>query len=199
MSKQTKESRKMKELIRIGVFSALWIVAAFLIAFTIGFLPPVLLVLPCILGVLGGIIYTVMLSKLSIRGGIFIPTLLLGLCLFTMAPYGMMFYCTAIGGMIGEILYGIAGKGTKKAAMAGTSCAILGLALGEYIPFIWMQDAYHVLMEGEDPGMMEIAQWCMDNVSVFVMIILCVLAVVFTCLGVLWGNKIAKKRLANEQ
>ena len=114
MSNQTKESRKLKDLIRIGVFSALWVVIGFLVAFTIGFFPPILLVLPCILGIIGGIVYVVMLSKLTIPGGIFISSCLLGVCLFTMAPYGMMFFCTVGGGLIGEILYSVLGRRTTK-------------------------------------------------------------------------------------
>ena len=70
MRNQTKESRRLKDLIRIGVFSALWVVIGFLVAFTIGFFPPILLVLPCVLGIIGGIVYVVMLSKLTIPGGI---------------------------------------------------------------------------------------------------------------------------------
>lgn len=38
------------------------------------------------------------------------PSLLLGLCLFTMVPYGMLCICATVGGVIGEILYQAAGK-----------------------------------------------------------------------------------------
>ena len=74
-----------------------------------------------------------------------------------------------------------------------------GLALGEYIPFIWMQDAYRTMLANDDSGLMEVAEWCMNIVSVPVMILLCVVTVVLTCLGVLWGNKIVKKRLSNAE
>ena len=184
MRNQTKESRRLKDLIRIGVFSALWVVIGFLVAFTIGFFPPILLVLPCVLGIIGGIVYVVMLSKLTIPGGILISSFLLGICLFTMAPYGMMFFCTVAGGVIGEILYSVLGRRTTKATMVGSSFALVGLALGEYIPF---------------SGLLEIAEWCMNIVSVPVMIVLCVATVILTCLGVLWGNKIVKKRLSNAE
>lgn len=86
MSAKKKESSKIKELVRIGMFSALWIAVSWAIACSIAFFAPVLLVLPCILAVFGGLIYTVLLSKLEIKGGIIIPSLLLGLCLFTMVP-----------------------------------------------------------------------------------------------------------------
>ena len=199
MRNQTKESRKLKDLIRIGVFSALWVVIGFLVAFTIGFFPPILLVLPCILGIIGGIVYVVMLSKLTIPGGIFISSCLLGVCLFTMAPYGMMVFCTRGRGWLGEILYSVLARRTTKATMVGSSFALVGLALGEYIPFIWMQDAYRTMLANDDSGLMEVAEWCMNIVSVPVMILLCVVTVVLTCLGVLWGNKIVKKRLSNAE
>lgn len=199
MSDQTKESRKLKAFIRIGVFSALWVVIGFLVAFTIGFFPPILLVLPCILGIIGGIVYVVMLSKLTIPGGILISSCLLGVCLFTMAPYGMMFFCTVAGGLIGEILYSALGRRTTKAAMVGSAAALVGLALGEYIPFIWLQEAYRTMLANDGSGLMEVAEWCMNIVSVPVMILLCAVTAVLTCLGVLWGNRIVKKRLSNAE
>ena len=182
MRNQTKESRRLKDLIRIGVFSALWVVIGFLVAFTIGFFPPILLVLPCVLGIIGGIVYVVMLSKLTIPGGILISSFLLGICLFTMAPYGMMFFCTVAGGVIGEILYSVLGRRTTKATMVGSSFALVGLALGEYIPFIWMQDAYRSMLVNDDSGLLEIAEWCMNIVSVPVMIVLCVATVILLSL-----------------
>ena len=63
MSAKKKESSKIKGLVRIGVFSALWIAVSWAIACSIAFFAPVLLVLPCILAVFGGLIYTVLLSK----------------------------------------------------------------------------------------------------------------------------------------
>lgn len=195
MSSRTKESRKLKDLIRIGVFSALWIVVAFLVAFTIGFFPPVLLVMPCILGLIGGIIYSVMLSKLTIPGGIIISSILLGLCLFTMAPYGLMCICTVIGGIIGEILYALLKDKTKVASAIGASCALVGLGLGEYIPFIWLQSAFKTLLESETSGTAEIGGWCMEIINPGIMLLLCAITVALTFLGSMWGRKIMKKRM----
>lgn len=186
MSKQ-KQSKTLRQLIRIGVFSALWIVIGFLLAFTIAFLPPVLLVLPCILGLIGGVIYMVMLSKLTIPGGIVISSGLLGICLFSMVPYGMMFFCTLAGGLMGEILYKVLGRGTLKAAMVGSSFALLGLALGEYIPFVFMQDAWRTMLADDTAGTAPVAEWCMSITTVPVMILLCVITVLLTCLGCFWG------------
>ena len=93
MSKQSKNSRVLRDLIRIGVFSALLIVVEFIIACTVGYIPFVMLtIMPCVLGCVSGIIYIVMLSKLTIHGGILIGSTLFGLCMINMAPYGFMFF-----------------------------------------------------------------------------------------------------------
>ena len=59
-----KESTKIRNFIRIGVFTALWIVVSWIFACTMAFIPAVLLVLPCVLAVAGGAILEVMQSKL---------------------------------------------------------------------------------------------------------------------------------------
>ena len=45
------------------------------------------------------------------------------------------------------------------------------------------------MLVNDDSGLLEIAEWCMNIVSVPVMIVLCVATVTLTCLGVLWGIK----------
>ena len=156
MATKTKESKKIRDFIRIGIFTALWIAMGWIIACTIGFFPPILVILPCILAVAGSVIYVVLLSKMNTRGGIFIPSFIFGLCLFTMVPYGMLFICTAIGGLLGEIVYDTAGKKSDKAKAVGISLPMVGLALGEYIPLCYMKEAFKALYEGSftsDVGM----------------------------------------------
>ncbi len=197
MSNQTKESRKLKDLIRIGVFTALWIAVGWGIACTIGFFPPVLVVLPCILAVAGGLIYVVMLSKLNIRGGIFIPSFIFGLCLFTMVPYGMLFICTSVGGLLGELIYDTAGKNSNKAKIIGISMPMIGLALGEYIPLCYMEEAFKKLYEGSFTS--DIGMKVIELLSTQLAIVLTAVTVVCAILGCLWGNKIVKKRLSNAE
>ena len=197
MSNQTKESRKLKDLIRIGVFTALRIAVGWVIACTIGFFPPVLVVLPCILAVAGGLIYVVMLSKLNIRGGIFIPSFIFGLCLFTMVPYGMLFICTSVGGLLGELIYDTAGRNSNKAKIIGISMPMIGLALGEYIPLCYMEEAFKKLYEGSFTS--DIGMKVIELLSTQLAIVLTAVTVVCAILGCLWGNKIVKKRLSNAE
>lgn len=194
MSKKTKESKKVKGLVRIGVFSALWIAVSWLIACTIAFFAPVLLVLPCILALFGGLIFTTLLSKLEVPGGILVPSLLLGLCLFTMVPYGMLCICATAGGVIGEILYQAAGKENRMIANVAVSIAMLGLAFGEYIPMGFMRDAFNSMYA--DHFTEGVSRKAMEMMNTPVIFILCVLTVVIAILGCLWGQRIADKRLA---
>ena len=192
MSKRRKESKKINGLIRIGVFSALWIAVSWLIACTIAFFAPVLLVLPCILALFGGMIYTVLLSKLEIAGGILVPSLLLGLCLFTMVPYGMLCICAALGGLIGEIVYQLAGKANRIVADIAISIAMLGLALGEYIPMRFMRGAFNAMYE--DHFTEGVSKQAMSMMNTPVVIVLCVLTVILAIAGCVWGQRIVSKR-----
>lgn len=193
--RKKKNSNVLRGLIRIGIFSALWVVASFLIACTIGFLPPILIVMPCVLGIVGGIIYMAMFSKLEIKGGIVISSALLGICLFTMAPYGMMFFCTLAGGIIGEVLMSVIGKDKFIGKAIGSSMALLGLAFGEYIPFICMREAYTALYADSSFGTGPILDKVMNAVNVPVMIILLIATVICTFLGCCIGDNIVKKHL----
>lgn len=194
MTKKNKESKKISDLIRIGIFSALWIAMGWLIACTIGFFPPILVVLPCVLAVAGALIYIVLLSKVNIRGGIFIPSFLFGLCLFTMVPYGMLFICTSTGGLIGEIIYITAGKKSNAAKMIGVTFPMVGMALGEYIPFCWMQEAFKTFYADSFSSPSGIA--AMEMVNIPIAIVLTAVTVICSILGCLWGKKIVARRLA---
>ena len=180
MANKPKESKKIRDLIRIGIFTALWIAVGWIIACTIGFFPPILVILPCILAVAGSVIYVVLLSKMNTRGGIFIPS----------------FICTSIGGLLGEIIYDTAGKKSTKAKAAGISLPMVGLALGEYIPLCYMKEAFKELYEGSftsDVGMKAI-----ELLSTPLAIVLTVMTLICAILGYLWGRKIVVKRLDNQ-
>ena len=118
-----------------------------IIGCTVGFFPPIMLALPCILAIFGALILVVMLSKITIRGGIFdffIPVRYLPVFY---GPYGLMFICTFVGGIIGEILYDTVGKNNHAGKIIGVVCPMLGLALDEYIPLCYMQDAFRLFMQ----------------------------------------------------
>lgn len=193
---KNKESKKIRDLIRIGIFSALWIAVGWLIACTIGFFPPILVVLPCILSIAGSLIFVVLMSEVNIRGGIFIPSFLFGLCLFTMVPYGMLFICISIGGLMGEAIYDTAGKKSSSAKIIGIVFPMLGMALGEYIPLCYMQEAFQALYA--DSFTSPVGMAAIEILNTPLAIVLTVVTVICAILGCLWGKKIVAKRLENQ-
>ena len=196
MAAKTKESKKIRDLIRIGVFSALWIAVSWIIACTIGFFPPILMALPCILSIAGALILVVMLSKVNIRGGILISSFLFGLCLFSMVPYGLLFICIFAGGIIGEIIYNAAGKNSSAGKMVGITFPMIGLALGEYIPLCYMQDAFRSFYA--DKFTSPVGDAAMEIINTPLVIVLVVGTIICSVLGCLWGKKIVAKRMTNQ-
>lgn len=196
MTTKTKESKKIRDLIRIGVFSALWIAVSWIIGCTVGFFPPIMLALPCILAVAGTLILVVMLSKVNIPGGILISSFLFGICLFSMVPYGLMFLCTFAGGIIGEIIYDTIGKKSNTGKVIALSFPMFGLALGEYIPLCYMQEAFKSFYADRITG--SVADSSMELINTPLVIVLTVITVICAIFGYLWGKKIVAKRMANQ-
>ena len=196
MATKTRESKKIRDLIRIGIFTALWIAVGWVIACTIGFFPPILVILPCILAVAGSVIYVVLLSKLNTRGGILFRLLSLASAYLRWFPMGCCLFCTSIGGLLGEIIYDTAGKKSDKAKAVGISLPMIGLAIGEYIPLCYMKEAFKALYEGSftsDVGMKAI-----ELLSTPLAIVLTVVTLICAILGYLWGRRIVIKRLATQ-
>ncbi len=159
MSSKTKGSKKLRDLIRVGVFSALWIAVGWIIGCTVGFFPPIMLALPCILAIFGALILVVMLSKITIRGGILISSFLFGICLFSMAPYGLMFICTFVGGIIGEILYDTVGKNNHAGKIIGVVCPMLALRSVNTYRCAICRTLSRLFMQNGLPGTWQMPAW----------------------------------------
>ena len=183
----------IKNLITIGIFNALLLVAFWIIACTIGFFPPILLVLPIILGLVGGTIFMLMIAKAPMKGAFIISGALMGSTLITMAPKAIMFWGILAGGFVGELLFNLIGRNKFIAAVSGFASIMLGYALGEYIPFVYMQDTYIALYKTKTTGTLPIVQQCLEIMNPNLMIILCIITVTASILGCLWGKKLLHK------
>lgn len=205
MNTKNKESKKIRALIRIGIFSALWIAVGWALGCSIGFFPPVLMILPCLLAILGSMILVVMQSKMKMGGGIVIPSFLFGLCLFSMAPYGLMFFFTFGGGIIGEVIYTITKRKNSNSPlnagfMIGIMFPMLGLALGEYIPLCYMKEAYRVAYAGSvTENVLESMFNLFEKLTPPLMVVLCVITVLCSFFGFWWGKKIVFKHLVKNE
>jgi len=137
-----------------------------------------------------------MLAKVNTRGGIMISSFLFGICLFSMVPYGMLFFCTFAGGIIGEIIYDTAGENSKAAKIIGITFPMLGIALGEYIPLCYMQDAFRSFYVEKYTS--PIGDAAMELINTPLVIILVIVTIICSVTGYFWGERIINKRMTNE-
>ncbi|GAA0076617.1 MptD family putative ECF transporter S component [Clostridium sp. CTA-5] len=193
MSSKKNSSNIVRKLITIGVFNALIISVFFALGFTIGLFPPILVVLPIIVSLVAGIIFMLMISKAEMNGIFIISGSLLGLSLLTMAPGGVMGICIFFGGIIGEIIFTFMGRKNFLSAATGFAFYMLGFALGEYIPFVYMKEAYIAQESAKGSESVEILRRCLEIVNVQTMVILSIVTIIAAYLGSLWGKKLLSK------
>lgn len=186
----------VSQLITAGVFLALYLIMVVASGMIIGVFPPVMLGLPIIFGLLGGVIFIVMLSRAPRAGLFLIASILVGLIVLSMAPGGFMAWFTIAGGIVAEILYGLLGR-KRFLSMATAYCVfILAYALGEYIPFVWMKDAYIALYANRNDGSLAVAETGVDLMSPPLLIGLSLASVVAALLGCLWGRSLIRRQFA---
>lgn len=191
--KDNKKNSKVRNLITIGIFNALFIVVFTIIAFTIGVFPPILVILPLILSLIGGLIFMLMITKAPMSGIFIISSILLGLVVFSMAPGGIMFIATVIGGIVGEIIYNVVGKKKFISIALGYSAYMFGLAFGQYYPFVYMQEEYIKFYQDKGGQALPVAERCIEIMNPQLMVILCLSVIVTSILGSLWGKKMLNK------
>ena len=120
---------RVREAVTMGVFIALFIALLFLCGMLMGAMPLIMVALPLILGVLGGLIFTVLLGKVQRSGAFLISSVIVGLFLITMAPGGTMCYMTILGGVAAEFVYARLGRRTAStccASRSGSTCPSCG-------------------------------------------------------------------------
>ena len=127
------EKLKGKDLINVGIFTAIYFVVVFAVAM-LGYIP-ILMVLMCILvPILGGIPFMLFLTKVKRFGMIWIMSILMGLL---MLLTGMGYYALLVGlitGGLAELCY--KSGGYRSGAKAVLTSGIFSIWVwGNYIPF----------------------------------------------------------------
>ncbi|MDR1513292.1 MAG: MptD family putative ECF transporter S component [Propionibacteriaceae bacterium] len=188
------KTSQIRDLVTMGVFLALFIAIVFACGMLMGALPPVLIFLPVILGVAGGLVFTVLLGKVRRRGAFLASAVLLAVPLVGMAPGGTMAYMTVIGAALAELIYSKLGRGSFRSISIAYAVYMVFFALGEYIPFVWMKKAY-LEMYADAGSTVEVARIGTDVLNPTTMIGLCALTVIASVLGCLWGRRLTRKQL----
>ncbi|MBE6476750.1 MAG: Trep_Strep domain-containing protein [Propionibacteriaceae bacterium] len=182
----------VRDYVTMGVFIALYIVLFMLCGMVMAAVPIIMVLLPVIFGLFGGLVFTVLLGKVQRPGSFLITGLILGLCLITMAPGGSMCYMTILGGVVAELIYSRLGRRSFRAMTVAYSAFIACYAIGEYIPFVWMKQAY--LDQYADNAALEVARAGTELLNPLTMAVFCVLGVVAAVIGCHWGRALTRKQ-----
>lgn len=187
-----RKNSKVRDYVTMGVFIALYIVLFMFCGMIMAAVPIIMVLLPVIFGLFGGLIFTVLLGKVQRPGSFLITGLVLGLCLITMAPGGSMCYMTILGGIIGELIHSRLGRRSFRSMTLAYSAFIACYSIGEYIPFVWMKQAY--LDQYADNAALEVARVGTNLLNPLTMALFCVLGVAAAVIGCHWGRALTRKQ-----
>ncbi len=185
-------SQTVRYLITIGVFNALMIAIFLVLGFTIGLIPPVLIFMPAILAVPGGIIFMLMLAKAPLRGIFVISGALLGLVFLNMAPAGVFGLSILGGGVLGELVFSWLGREKFVAAAGGFVCYMLGFAVGEGFPLVFMKEAYLAQQAAKGAEQLAILEQCLALMNPAMFTVVCLATVLTAYAGCVWGRRLLR-------
>ncbi|MCR5762661.1 MAG: MptD family putative ECF transporter S component [Treponema sp.] len=185
-----KDSKKLngKDLINVGVFTAIYFVIIMVLAM-LGFIPIFMPLYSMLMPLFGGIPFMLFLTKVKKFGMILIMSVLLGILMWLT---GMSFYALAIGsvtGLIAEFVYKSGGyKSAKKAILAH---GIFSLWVWtNYIPLFFFAEKYWSTRQNFGQEYISALTKLMPAWSCPVHFILCFL---FGILGGILGRAVLKK------
>lgn len=141
MNKQEKQNRlNGRDLINIGIYSAIYLVLAIALAMT-GLIPIFLILLSSMYGIICGVPFMLFLTKVKKAGMIFIMSVIMGVVMFATGMTWMPIPFSILTGLIAEFTYKMGGYKSMKAAVL--TCGIFPMwACGNYLPLFLQRDQY---------------------------------------------------------
>ena len=187
---QENNKLNVKDLINIGVFTALYFVVFFVVSF-VGYVPILMVALPAICGFVAGIPFMLFLTRVKKFGMVTIMALILGLLELVMGrPWPVLLIALAAGVCADLILKGSNYKSVKSCVL---TCGVFSLwMMGMALPlFFGYRDSYLAgLVEGYGQAYVDTLAKLTPNWAFFVLVVLCFLGGI---LGGLLGARILKK------
>ena len=140
MSKKEKKGLNGRDLINIGIYSAIYFVIVMAFAMT-GLIPIMLILLSSMIAIVGGIPFMLFLTKVKKSGMILIMSLIMGILMFVTGMTWMPIPFAAVTGILSELAY--RGGGYKSIKSAVLTCGIFPLwAVGNYLPLFLQREQY---------------------------------------------------------
>ena len=180
---------KVKDLVNIGIFSALYMAIAMVVMIPVGIAPILWLLWPGIAGLFGGVFFTLLLTKVPKMGASLLLALISGILFFATGECTWVIIVTfAIAGLLAEVMRKVLGyKSFKGIALAGGFCAI-GF-IGSPLPMWLFQESY---MKSIEEGA-EYVEGLQSMISAGSFIGMLAVAFIGGLLGTLIGHKMLKK------
>ena len=183
---------KVKDLVNIGIFSALYMAIAMVVMIPVGIAPILWLLWPGIAGLFGGVVFTLLLTKVPKMGASLLLALISGILFFATGECTWVIIVTfAIAGLLAEVMRKVLGyKSFKGIALAGGFCAI-GF-IGSPLPMWLFQESYMKSIEEMGMGA-EYVEGLQSMISAGSFIGMLAVAFIGGLLGTLIGHKMLKK------
>lgn len=190
MNKQKEDSKHLngKDLINIGIYSAIYFVIVMALAMT-GLIPIFLILLSSMIGVLGGIPFMLFLTKVKKPGMIFIMSLIMGILMFVTGMTWMPIPFSVVTGILAELVYRFGGYKSLKAAVL-TSGVFPLWACGNYLPLFLQREQYFADRSSYGQEYIDAVMGFTPNWMFFVLL---VMTFVFGIVGGLIGKALLKK------
>ncbi|AII74094.1 MptD family putative ECF transporter S component [Bifidobacterium coryneforme] len=192
---------KAKDLINIGIYSALYFICMALAAFLTGFVTGMILpgfssiLLPGIVGLIAGPVYMLISNKVPRFGGITIMGILMGLFFLVSGHFAFSFIPYVFCGVLADFLQNVVGKG-KSEPMRYLSYTIFAFGnTGPALPLWFMKNAYvaSLVRKGKNQAYIDKV---FAQISTPTLIICVVVTIAGALLGAWIGSMIVKRHFA---
>jgi energy-coupling factor transport system substrate-specific component len=192
--KESDNRLKPKDLINIGIFTAIYFAIMFAVA-CLGFIPIFIPALAALCPLAGGITFMLFITKVRKFGAMLIMIVIIGVLYMLMG--GLSSWILPIGivtGLIAEFI--VKGGGYRSAKRAVFAYGVWCIAIfGNFVPTFFARDAYYDQMMNGGYGK-EFADAYMSYMPDWIAPVLVVACFGFGCLGALIGQAVLKKHFA---
>lgn len=180
----------VKDLINVGVFTALYFVVFFVCSF-VGYIPVLMVILPVICGLVAGIPFMLFLSRVRKFGMVTIMAIILGILMLVMGRPWPVFLMALCAGLIADYVLKLSEYKSVKLCIVASGVFSLWM-MGMTLPmFFGYRDNYlEGLAKGYGQTYADTLASLTPNWMFFVLIILCFVG---GLLGGLLGSAVLKK------
>lgn len=181
-----KEKLTTKDLISAGAFGAIYVVLLFASSMILSMFPLALLMTPLIMGIIGGTVYMVYVSKIQKMGAIMILAILVGLITSNATFYP--FLLALVWGLLAEIIFKLGKKQTKR-AMILSYCVFNFTSIGPLFTIILAKQAFL------ETCVVYYGQAYADTIDKYTPSWIVIVFIVFAVAGAFIGGKVGQRLL----